>query len=105
IHYQTFTDSQGRPFHIELLPLPVMDPRHSADVLKHLEKQKELIMDAYRSMSDELHKLQVEEEMLMRKYYEFMAAQGLMNKVKGGTDLTEDGESSRAGAIVTVGRD
>ncbi|KAL0377897.1 UNVERIFIED_CONTAM: hypothetical protein Sradi_3095200 [Sesamum radiatum] len=58
-----------------------MDPKHSGDMLKHLEKQNELLMDAYRSMSHELHKLQVEEEMLMRKYYEFMEAQGLIDKV------------------------
>lgn len=59
-----------------------MDPKQSGDVVKHLEKQNELLMDAYRSMSHELHKLQVEEEMLMRKYYEFMAAQDLVGKVR-----------------------
>ncbi|KAL6498181.1 hypothetical protein OROGR_028578 [Orobanche gracilis] len=51
-----------------------MDPKHTGTVLKHLEKQNDLLMDAYRSMSHELHRLQIEEEMLMRKYYEFMAA-------------------------------
>ncbi|KAJ9563280.1 hypothetical protein OSB04_008440, partial [Centaurea solstitialis] len=46
----------------------------------HLEKQDEFLMDAYRSMSHELHKLQVEGEMLMRAFYDLMAAQGLATK-------------------------
>ncbi|CAK9186272.1 unnamed protein product [Ilex paraguariensis] len=57
-----------------------MDSRHTGETLKHLEKQNELLMDAYRSMSHELHKLQVEEEILMRKFYEMMSAQGLTKK-------------------------
>ncbi|KAK6125249.1 hypothetical protein DH2020_040993 [Rehmannia glutinosa] len=70
-------------------------------ICRHLEKQKELLMDAYRSMSHELHRLQVEEEMLMRKYYEFMAAEGLTEKKKDGSNV-EDGETSQAGALVNV---
>ncbi|KAK4416324.1 hypothetical protein Salat_2457900 [Sesamum alatum] len=80
----------------------VMDPKHSGDMLKHLEKQNELLMDAYRSMSHELHRLQVEEEMLMRKYYEFMEAQGLIDKNKSSTNPTEDQKTDQAGALVTV---
>ncbi|KAL0554991.1 hypothetical protein IC582_008922 [Cucumis melo] len=57
-----------------------MDPKHTVEILKHLEKQDEFLMDAYRSMSHELHKLQVEEEMLMRKFYEIMSAHGLVKK-------------------------
>ncbi|KAL0332331.1 UNVERIFIED_CONTAM: hypothetical protein Scaly_2134600 [Sesamum calycinum] len=83
----------------------VMDPKHSGDMLKHLEKQNELLMDAYRSMSHELHKLQVEEEMLMRKYYEFMEAQGLIDKNKSSTNLTEDQETGQAGPLVVVTRE
>ncbi|XP_011099364.1 uncharacterized protein LOC105177808 [Sesamum indicum] len=79
-----------------------MDPKHSGDMLKHLEKQNELLMDAYRSMSHELHKLQVEEELLMRKYYEFMEAQGLIDKNKSSTNLTEDQETGQAGALVVT---
>ncbi|XP_022983888.1 uncharacterized protein LOC111482368 [Cucurbita maxima] len=63
-----------------------MDPKHTGEVLKHLEKQDELLMDAYRSMSHELHKLQVEEEMLMRKFYEIMSAHGLTKKSEDGHD-------------------
>ncbi|XP_058081786.1 uncharacterized protein LOC131229788 isoform X5 [Magnolia sinica] len=58
-----------------------MDAKHSAEMLKHLEKQSEVLMEAYRSMSHELHRLQVEEEMLMRKFYELMSAQGLVKKL------------------------
>ncbi|KAL6498193.1 hypothetical protein OROGR_028590 [Orobanche gracilis] len=36
-----------------------MDPKHTGTVLKHLEKQNDLLMDAYRSMSHELHRLQL----------------------------------------------
>ncbi|CBI22356.3 hypothetical protein AAG906_002249 [Vitis piasezkii] len=52
-----------------------MDPKYTAEILEHLEKQNDLLMDAYRSMSHELHKLQVEEEMLMHKFYEFTKAE------------------------------
>ncbi|KAH6794863.1 hypothetical protein C2S52_005340 [Perilla frutescens var. hirtella] len=78
-----------------------MDPKHSGDVVKHLEKQNELLMDAYRSMSHELHRLQIEEEMLMRKYYEFMAAKDLLEK-KTSDGVKEDEENSEAGALVVV---
>ncbi|GAB2234017.1 hypothetical protein Droror1_Dr00003253 [Drosera rotundifolia] len=40
----------------------------------HLENQAELLRDARKSMLHELERLQVEEEMLMRKFYEFMTA-------------------------------
>ncbi|KAL3646418.1 hypothetical protein CASFOL_011598 [Castilleja foliolosa] len=71
-----------------------MDPKHVGDVLRHLEKQMELQSEAYNSISRELHELQVEEEMLMRKYYEFMAAQDLTDKKKDSADVTDDGETS-----------
>ncbi|KAA8531579.1 hypothetical protein F0562_006288 [Nyssa sinensis] len=58
--------------------------------MRHLEKQNELLMDAYRSMSHELHKLQVEEEMLMRKFYELMSAQGLAKKNEFSDDVADD---------------
>ncbi|THU71619.1 hypothetical protein C4D60_Mb04t03370 [Musa balbisiana] len=61
-----------------------MDTKHSAEMFKHLEKQSDVLMDAYRSMSHELHRLQVEEEMLMQKLYELMHAEGLLKKEKKG---------------------
>lgn len=69
-----------------------MDPRYTGEILKHLEKQNELLMEAYNSMSHELHKLQVEEEMLMRKFYELMAAQGLTKKNEGNTNVSSSGQ-------------
>ncbi|KAJ3673979.1 hypothetical protein LUZ60_005971 [Juncus effusus] len=60
-----------------------MEPRHSADTLEHIEKQSELLTESYRGMSHELHKLRVEEEMLMRKLYETMSFEGLIKKKKG----------------------
>jgi hypothetical protein len=59
-----------------------MDPKHSAEVSKHLDKQNQALMETYRAMSHELHKLQVEEETLMRKLYELMSAEGLLPKCK-----------------------
>ncbi|XP_023745711.1 uncharacterized protein LOC111893859 isoform X1 [Lactuca sativa] len=38
--------------------LHLVDPKYTGQMLKHLEKQNELLMDAYRSMSHALHKLQ-----------------------------------------------
>ncbi|KAG9440457.1 hypothetical protein H6P81_020622 [Aristolochia fimbriata] len=63
-----------------------MDAQHSTEMYKHLEKQRELLMEAYRSFSHELHKLQVEEEMLMRKCYEVTSAEGLTGKAKVAKD-------------------
>ncbi|XP_074592341.1 uncharacterized protein LOC141848125 [Curcuma longa] len=59
-----------------------MAAEHSADMLKHLEKQGEVLMEAYRSMSHELHRLQIEEEMLMQKLYKMMNMNGMLNKEK-----------------------
>ncbi|KAK2375410.1 hypothetical protein QL285_076301 [Trifolium repens] len=56
------------------------DPGHSGELLKHMDKQNEVLMEAYRSMLHELQKLQVEEEMLMRKLYEVMPVHGLTKK-------------------------
>ncbi|XP_059643313.1 uncharacterized protein LOC132285164 [Cornus florida] len=79
-----------------------MDPKHTGEVLRHLEKQNELLMDAYRSISHELHKLQVEEEMLMRKFYELMSAQGLTKKNEDNSG-SNNGESGQSSAMVAVG--
>ncbi|KAI5395764.1 uncharacterized protein LOC127095784 isoform X1 [Lathyrus oleraceus] len=53
------------------------DPRYSGELLKHMDKQNEVLMETYRSMLHELQKLQVEEEMIMRKLYEVMSVHGL----------------------------
>ncbi|XP_008238074.1 PREDICTED: uncharacterized protein LOC103336750 isoform X1 [Prunus mume] len=78
-----------------------MDPRYTGEILKHLEKQSELLKEAKISMSEELHQLKVEEEMLMRKFYEIMSAHG---KVKKSEDPSKasDGEIGNSTAIVTT---
>nr|KAJ0189582.1 hypothetical protein LSAT_V11C800395810 [Lactuca sativa] len=82
--------------------LHLMDPKYTGEMLKHLEKQDELLMDAYRSMSHELHKLQVEEEMLMRAFYDLMASQGLATKRQDGTSVLEDIEPPQSKSLVNV---
>ncbi|RZC62758.1 hypothetical protein C5167_024508, partial [Papaver somniferum] len=54
----------------------------NATFCRHLEKQSEILMEAYRSKSHELHRLQVEEEMLTHKFYEVTYGQGLNQKVR-----------------------
>ncbi|TYI89091.1 hypothetical protein E1A91_D03G029900v1 [Gossypium mustelinum] len=58
-----------------------MDPRYTAEIFKHLEMQNELLLESHSSVSHQLHKLQVEEEMLMRKFHELMKAQAVNKKV------------------------
>ncbi|KAK7362845.1 hypothetical protein VNO77_04969 [Canavalia gladiata] len=58
------------------------DTGHCGELLKHMDKQNEVLMEAYRSMLHELQKLQVEEEMLMRKLYEVMSTHGLTKLVR-----------------------
>ncbi|XP_057544163.1 uncharacterized protein LOC130823541 isoform X2 [Amaranthus tricolor] len=58
----------------------LMDAKNAAEMLKHLEKQNELLEDAHKKMAHELHRLQVEEEMLMRKFYELTSALGVNKK-------------------------
>ncbi|POO00725.1 hypothetical protein TorRG33x02_033560 [Trema orientale] len=77
-----------------------MDPRHTGDIFKHLEKQDELLMEAYRSMSHELHKLQVEEEMLMRKFYEIMSVHGKIKQIEGGSNVSDDTKGGDSTALV-----
>ncbi|XP_042029308.1 uncharacterized protein LOC121776215 isoform X2 [Salvia splendens] len=82
-----------------------MDPKHSGNVLKHLEKQKELLMEVYRSMSHELRGMQVEEEMIMRKYYEFMTAQEKKTSADVKENDNENEEPSEAGALVVASKE
>ncbi|KAK9681846.1 hypothetical protein RND81_10G031500 [Saponaria officinalis] len=57
-----------------------MDAKYAAAMLKHLDKKNELFEDVHKKMSFELHRLQVEEEMLMRKFYELSSVLGLNTK-------------------------
>ncbi|CDP14920.1 unnamed protein product [Coffea canephora] len=79
-----------------------MDSRYAGEMLRHLDKQNELLADAHRSMLHELHKLQVEEEMLMRKFYEFMSAQGLTRRNEDGNDMQRDCNNGHGKTLVQV---
>ncbi|KAM0905380.1 hypothetical protein ACQ4PT_017419 [Festuca glaucescens] len=57
-----------------------MEPKHSGEMSRHLDKQNHVLMETYRAMSHELHKLQVEEETIMQKLYELMSVEGLLPK-------------------------
>ncbi|XP_061341511.1 uncharacterized protein LOC133287851 [Gastrolobium bilobum] len=63
------------------------DPRHSGELLKHMDKQNEILKEAHRSMLHELQKLQVEEEMLMHKLHEVTSAHGLPKKNDGNSNV------------------
>ncbi|KAH0458839.1 hypothetical protein IEQ34_011653 [Dendrobium chrysotoxum] len=71
-----------------------MDARHSLEIRKHLDEQSRILLESYRTMSHELHNLQVEEEMLMRKLYEHMLAEGLIKKKQGEPPSRKDVDSS-----------
>ncbi|KAK9112059.1 hypothetical protein Scep_019578 [Stephania cephalantha] len=58
-----------------------IDSKYMEEMYKHLEKQSDVLMESYRVMSNELHRLQVEEEMMMRKFYEITTAERLTKKV------------------------
>jgi hypothetical protein len=45
-----------------------------------LEKQTELLLETRKTMTQELQTLEVEEEMMMRKFYELMSRQRLNKK-------------------------
>ncbi|KAL1339529.1 hypothetical protein AAHE18_U044400 [Arachis hypogaea] len=66
------------------------DPTYSAQLLKHMDKQNEILTEAYRSMLHESQKLQVEEEMLMHKLYEVMSAHGLTKKSDGNSNAVDN---------------
>ncbi|XP_055828904.1 uncharacterized protein LOC129896936 [Solanum dulcamara] len=78
-----------------------MDPKYTGETFKHLEKETEILSNAHKAMSDELHRLQVEEEMLMRKFHELMSAHGLTKK-KGINDNAEERQNDQEGALVEM---
>ncbi|XP_045823077.1 uncharacterized protein LOC123915854 isoform X2 [Trifolium pratense] len=70
------------------------DPRHSGELLKHMDKQNEVLMEAYRSMLHELQKLQVEEEMLMRKLYEVMSIRSSTKQNEDNSNTSHNSEGA-----------
>ncbi|KAK4790094.1 hypothetical protein SAY86_017398 [Trapa natans] len=68
-----------------------MDSKHTEKVLKHFDYQSEMLTRIQRLMADELRKLQVEEEMLMRKLHKILATQDVTKK----SDHKEDKSGGR----------
>nr|GMD49720.1 uncharacterized protein LOC109160900 isoform X2 [Ipomoea batatas] len=81
--------------------LTKMDPRYAGETQKHLEKEYELLMEVYNSMSHELHTLQVEEEMLMRKFYELMTARGQTESKAADNDGMNNQQEGAERALVS----
>ncbi|XP_020883073.1 uncharacterized protein LOC110228955 isoform X1 [Arabidopsis lyrata subsp. lyrata] len=69
-----------------------MDPNHTDDLLNHLEKQNELLTETRKTMTQELQKLEVEEEMMMRKFYELMSTHRLNKKKTKETQNVSQGK-------------
>ncbi|XP_028764193.1 uncharacterized protein LOC114722351 [Neltuma alba] len=73
-----------------------LNSKHCGDLLKHLDRQNEFLMESYRLMVHELQKLQVEEEMLMHKLYEVMSAQGITKKNKDSSHDSNNSDAERS---------
>ncbi|KAF8047559.1 hypothetical protein N665_0008s0075 [Sinapis alba] len=84
-----------------------MDPQHTGDLFKHLEKQNGLLKEAHKTMSQELQKLMVEEQMMMHKLYELMVTHRKNNKEMKKTQNVLEGketvEEASSLAIVPTG--
>ncbi|KAF8110681.1 hypothetical protein N665_0079s0003 [Sinapis alba] len=82
-----------------------MDPQHTGDLMKHLEKQNELLKEAQKTMSHELQKLMVEEEMMMHKLCELMVTHRKNKKeMKKTQNLLEGKETVEASVTIEAQR-
>ncbi|GLJ06304.1 hypothetical protein SUGI_0035870 [Cryptomeria japonica] len=57
-----------------------MENVNPPNLLRHLEKESEVLTQAHQSVKNELTKLQVEEDMLMQTFYNILSAQGLLRR-------------------------
>lgn len=57
-----------------------MDSINPPELLRHLDKESEVLTEAHQSILNELQMLQVEEEMLMRTFHNVLSSQGLIKK-------------------------
>ncbi|CAA7035895.1 unnamed protein product [Microthlaspi erraticum] len=71
-----------------------MDPQHTGDLLTHLEKQNELLKETQKTMTQELQKLEVEEQMMMHKLYELMTNHRLNKKKMDETQNVLEGNET-----------
>ncbi|KAJ0233468.1 Uncharacterized protein HA466_0281150 [Hirschfeldia incana] len=81
-----------------------MDPQHTGDLFKHLEKQNELLKEAHKTMSQEIQKLMVEEQMMMHKLYELTVTHRKNNKEMKRTQnvLEEKGILEEASSLAMI---
>ncbi|CAN6881378.1 unnamed protein product [Brassica oleracea] len=79
-----------------------MDPQHTGDLMKHLEKQNELLKETQKTMSHELQKLMVEEEMMMHKLCELMVTHRKNKKEMKKTQYLLEGKETVESSVVTV---
>lgn len=78
-----------------------MDNINPPELLRHLDKESEVLTEAHQSILNELRRLQVEEEILMRTFHNLLSSQGLIKKretTKQGSEeqLTQAIEDSAA---------
>ncbi|KAK7243958.1 hypothetical protein RIF29_38773 [Crotalaria pallida] len=77
---------------------PKFDPSHPAELLNHLDKQKEVLQETCKSIHRKLEELQVEEEMLMRKMYKVMYGKDVGTGAEHSNTVVNDGaEHSNTG--------
>jgi len=57
-----------------------MDNINPPELLRHLDKESQVLTEAHQSIQNELRRLQVEEEMLMRTFHKLLSSQGLIKK-------------------------
>ncbi|KAG7544706.1 hypothetical protein ISN44_As12g002800 [Arabidopsis suecica] len=75
-------------------------------LFRHLEKQKELLKEAHKTMLQELQKLEVEHETMMRKLYELMNTHTLnQKKMEETQNVLEGRETIEASSQSTVTSD
>ncbi|KMZ59999.1 hypothetical protein ZOSMA_62G00350 [Zostera marina] len=72
-----------------------MDSKYVTEIFQHLENHGEHLMDVKRSLAHELHRLHVEEEMLMRKLFEVME-KNKAERLKSSLDADNQNEFSKS---------
>lgn len=67
-----------------------MDNINPPELLRHLDKESEVLTEAHQSILNELRRLQVEEEMLMRTFHNLLSSQGLIKKREATQQVSEE---------------
>lgn len=67
-----------------------MDNINPPELQRHLDKESEVLTEAHQSILNELRRLQVEEEMLMRTFHSLLSSQGLIKKREATQQVSEE---------------